>query len=114
MGSARSFTTRSRSSAAPGRSTRRSGRRSHAPSTTSRRRTTADSTSFRASWAASIGIEERAGYYDSAGAMRDIVQNHLLQLLALVAMEPPSAFDDRSVRDEKVKVLRALRRIAPE
>jgi glucose-6-phosphate 1-dehydrogenase len=43
--------------------------------------------------------------------MRDIVQNHLLQLLALVAMEPPAAFDDRSVRDEKVKVLRALRRI---
>ena len=64
--------------------------------------------------AESIGIEERAGYYDSAGAMRDIVQNHLLQLLALVGMEPPSAFDDRSVRDEKVKVLRALRQIAPE
>jgi len=64
--------------------------------------------------AESIGIEERAGYYDSAGAMRDIVQNHLLQLLALVGMEPSSAFDDRSVRDEKVKVVRALRRIAPE
>jgi glucose-6-phosphate 1-dehydrogenase len=63
--------------------------------------------------AESLGIEERAGYYDSAGAMRDIVQNHLLQLLALVGMEPPSAFDDRSVRDEKVKVLRALRQIAP-
>jgi glucose-6-phosphate 1-dehydrogenase len=61
----------------------------------------------------SIGIEERAGYYDHAGAMRDIVQNHLLQLMALVAMEPPAAFDDRSVRDEKVKVLRALRPIAP-
>ena len=64
--------------------------------------------------AESIGIEERAGYYDSVGAMRDIVQNHLLQLLALVGMEPPAAFDDRSVRDEKVKVLRALRRIPPE
>jgi glucose-6-phosphate 1-dehydrogenase len=63
--------------------------------------------------AESLGIEERAGYYDSAGAMRDIVQNHLLQLLALVGMEPPAAFDDRSVRDEKVKVLRALRRITP-
>jgi glucose-6-phosphate 1-dehydrogenase len=61
----------------------------------------------------SIGIEERADYYDHAGAMRDIVQNHLLQLMALVAMEPPAAFDDRSVRDEKVKVLRALRPIAP-
>ncbi|HEV8670885.1 MAG TPA: glucose-6-phosphate dehydrogenase [Candidatus Limnocylindria bacterium] len=63
--------------------------------------------------AETIGIEERAGYYDSAGAMRDIVQNHLLQLLALVGMEPPAAFDDRSVRDEKVKVLRALRPITP-
>ncbi|HEY6203802.1 MAG TPA: glucose-6-phosphate dehydrogenase [Candidatus Limnocylindria bacterium] len=64
--------------------------------------------------AESLGIEERAGYYDSVGAMRDIVQNHLLQLLALVGMEPPAAFDDRSVRDEKVKVLRALRQIAPD
>ena len=63
--------------------------------------------------AESIGIEERAEYYDHAGAMRDIVQNHLLQLMALVAMEPPSAFDDRAVRDEKVKVLRALRPIPP-
>ena len=62
--------------------------------------------------AESLGIEERAEYYDHAGAMRDIVQNHLLQLLALVAMEPPAAFDDRAVRDEKVKVLRALRPIA--
>jgi len=62
--------------------------------------------------AESIGIEERAEYYDRAGAMRDIVQNHLLQLLALVAMEPPAAFDDRAVRDEKVKVFRALRPIA--
>ncbi|HKY52195.1 MAG TPA: glucose-6-phosphate dehydrogenase [Candidatus Limnocylindria bacterium] len=64
--------------------------------------------------AESLGIEERAGYYDSVGAMRDIVQNHLLQLVALVGMEPPVSFDDRSVRDEKVKVLRALRRIAPD
>jgi len=64
--------------------------------------------------AETIGVEERAGYYEQTGAMRDIVQNHLLQLLALVGMEPPSAFDDRSVRDEKVKVLRALRRIAPD
>jgi len=61
--------------------------------------------------AESIGIEERADYYDKAGAMRDIVQNHLLQLMALVAMEPPAAFDDRGVRDEKVKVLRSLRPI---
>src|SRR5207245_5829666 len=58
-----------------------------------------------------IGVEERAGYYEQAGAMRDIVQNHLLQLLALVSMEPPAAFDDKAVRDEKVKVLRVLRPI---
>ena len=62
--------------------------------------------------AESLGVEERAEYYDHAGAMRDIVQNHLLQLLALVAMEPPAAFDDRAVRDEKVTVLRALRPIS--
>ncbi|HEY7624334.1 MAG TPA: glucose-6-phosphate dehydrogenase [Candidatus Limnocylindria bacterium] len=61
--------------------------------------------------AETIGVEERAGYYEQAGAMRDIVQNHLLQLLALVSMEPPAAFDDKAVRDEKVKVLRALRPI---
>jgi glucose-6-phosphate 1-dehydrogenase len=61
--------------------------------------------------AESLGVEERADYYERAGAMRDIVQNHVLQLMALVGMEPPSAFDDRAVRDEKVKVLRALRPI---
>jgi glucose-6-phosphate 1-dehydrogenase len=61
--------------------------------------------------AESIGVEERAGYYEHAGAIRDIVQNHLLQLVTLVAMEPPAAFDDKAVRDEKVKVLRALRSI---
>ncbi len=61
--------------------------------------------------AESIGIAERAGYYDRAGAIRDVVQNHLLQLLALVAMEPPVDFDANAVRDEKVKVLRAIRPI---
>src|SRR4029077_16738881 len=61
--------------------------------------------------AESLGVEERAEYYEHAGAMRDLVQNHVLQLLALVGMEPPAAFDDRAVRDEKVKVLRALRPI---
>jgi glucose-6-phosphate 1-dehydrogenase len=61
--------------------------------------------------AESLGVEERADYYEHAGAMRDIVQNHVLQLMALVGMEPPAAFDDRAVRDEKVKVLRALRAI---
>ena len=58
-----------------------------------------------------IGIEDRGAYYEHAGALRDIVQNHALQLVALVAMEPPSAFDATAVRDEKVKVLRALRPI---
>ena len=62
--------------------------------------------------AETIGVEERAGYYEQTGAMRDIVQNHLLQLVALVSMEPPVAFDDKAVRDEKVKVLRALRPIS--
>src|SRR5260221_7879793 len=56
-----------------------------------------------------IGVDGRGAYYDRAGAMRDIVQNHALQLLALVAMEPPLAFEANAVRDEKVKVLRAIR-----
>jgi glucose-6-phosphate 1-dehydrogenase len=58
--------------------------------------------------AESIGIEGRAAYYEHAGAIRDIFQNHLLQLVALTAMEPPIDFDADSVRNEKVKVLRAL------
>ena len=56
-----------------------------------------------------LGVEGRGGYYDQAGALRDIVQNHALQLVTLTAMEPPVAFDATSVRDEKVKVLRAVR-----
>jgi glucose-6-phosphate 1-dehydrogenase len=64
--------------------------------------------------AESIGIEGRAGYYDSAGAIRDIFQNHLLQLLALTAMEPPIDFTADSVRNEKVKVLRALHTPGPK
>ena len=55
-----------------------------------------------------LGVEGRGGYYEGAGALRDIVQNHELQLLTLVAMEPPVSFDQGSVRDEKVKVLRAV------
>ena len=55
-----------------------------------------------------IGIGSRAGYYDHAGALRDLVQNHMLQLLALLTMEPPTAFDAHHVRDEKVKVLDAV------
>jgi glucose-6-phosphate 1-dehydrogenase len=60
-----------------------------------------------------IGIGSRAGYYDSAGALRDLVQNHMLQLLSLLCMEPPVAFEADPVRDEKVKVLRAIRAPAP-
>ncbi len=58
--------------------------------------------------AEALGVGDRAGYYDTAGAMRDMVQNHLLQLLCLVAMEPPAAFEADAVRDEKLKVLQAL------
>ena len=58
--------------------------------------------------AENIGLEGRGGYYEESGAIRDMVQNHVLQLLTLVAMEPPVAFDANEVRDEKVKVLHAL------
>ncbi len=63
--------------------------------------------------AESLGVEGRAGYYDTAGALRDMVQNHILQLLCLVAMEPPAQLDADAVRDEKLKVLRALKPLAP-
>ncbi|MBS0472758.1 MAG: glucose-6-phosphate dehydrogenase [Proteobacteria bacterium] len=59
--------------------------------------------------AETVGVEDRWGYYDEYGALRDMVQNHLLQLLCLVAMEPPASLEPDSVRNEKVKVLRALR-----
>ncbi len=62
--------------------------------------------------AETVGLEGRVAFYDDAGAIRDMVQNHMLQLLALVAMEPPAHFDATAVRDEKVKVLRALRPVA--
>jgi len=61
-----------------------------------------------------IGIGSRAGYYDQAGALRDLVQNHMLQLLALVCMEPPTSFEANKVRDEKVKVLQAIEPMTPE
>lgn len=59
-----------------------------------------------------LGVEGRAGYYDKAGALRDMIQNHLLQLLCLTAMEPPAGLDADAIRDEKVKVLKSLRPIA--
>jgi glucose-6-phosphate 1-dehydrogenase len=61
-----------------------------------------------------LGVETRGGYYDQSGALRDIVQNHMFQVLSLVAMEPPARFDSRSVHDEKVKVLRAIPRISAD
>lgn len=59
--------------------------------------------------AESIGVENRGGYYDHSGALRDMVQNHLLQVVALVAMEPPMSIDSISIRNEKLKVFQALR-----
>ncbi len=61
-----------------------------------------------------LGIGRRAGYYDSSGALRDLVQNHMLQLLSLLCMEPPVTFDADEVRDEKVKVLHAVAPPSPE
>src|SRR5689334_13572815 len=64
--------------------------------------------------AETAGVGSRAGYYEESGALRDMVANHLLQLLTLTAMEPPVAFDANSVREEKVQVLRSIRRMKPE
>jgi len=64
--------------------------------------------------AETVGLEKRVGYYDTSGALRDMVQNHLLQLLCMVAMEPPAAMEADAVRDEKLKVLRSLRPIGGE
>jgi glucose-6-phosphate 1-dehydrogenase len=65
------------------------------------------------SHAETLGVGGRAGYYESAGALRDMVQSHLMQMLALIAMEPPPSMDPEAVRDEKVKVLRSIRPISP-
>ena len=64
--------------------------------------------------AETVGLEERAGYYDGAGALRDMVTNHMLQLLALIAMEPPARYDKDAIRDEKAKVFRCLRLMTAE
>ena len=64
--------------------------------------------------AESLGVEGRGEYYDKSGAMRDMVQNHLMQLLCLTAMEPPSKFTPNAVRDEKVKVIEALEPVGPD
>lgn len=61
-----------------------------------------------------IGIEYRANYYEKSGALRDMIQSHIMQMMTLVAMEPPVDYTANAVRDEKIKVLRAIRRIKPE
>lgn len=61
-----------------------------------------------------LGVEGRGPYYDESGAIRDMVQNHMMQLLSLVCMEPPSNFEANAVRDEKVKVLRAIAPLTPD
>ncbi|MDQ3783800.1 MAG: glucose-6-phosphate dehydrogenase [Actinomycetota bacterium] len=64
--------------------------------------------------AETLGVGGRGGFYEQTGALRDVAQNHLLQLLALVAMEPPVAWDANAIRDEKVQVLRGVRRWSPD
>ena len=64
--------------------------------------------------AETVGVGDRADYYDGAGALRDMIQSHLLQLLTLVAMEPPASMEAESLRDEKVKVLKSIRPIADD
>jgi glucose-6-phosphate 1-dehydrogenase len=64
--------------------------------------------------AESLGIESRASFYETAGALRDMIQSHVLQLTSLVSIEPPSAFDATAVRNEKIKVLQAIRPYTPE
>lgn len=70
--------------------------------------------SVQITMAEDFGTEGRGGFYDDAGALRDVVQNHLLQVLALVAMEPPVSSDERALRDEKVKVFRSMRPLSPD
>ncbi len=64
--------------------------------------------------AEAVGVEDRGGYYEQAGALRDMVQNHILQLLCMIAMEAPTSFDANEIRNKKVDVLNAIRKINPE
>jgi glucose-6-phosphate 1-dehydrogenase len=64
--------------------------------------------------AETVGVEERGGYYDQSGALRDMVPNHVLQLVSMTAMEPPISFESEAVRDEKAKVLNAIQPMTPE
>ncbi len=62
----------------------------------------------------SLGVEERGGYYDTSGALRDMLQNHILQIISLLAMEPPTRLEDKEIRTEKIKALKAVRLLEPE
>jgi glucose-6-phosphate 1-dehydrogenase len=64
--------------------------------------------------AETVGVEQRGGYYEEAGALRDMTPNHIMQLISLIAMEPPISFDARAVRDEKAKILHAIQPPSPE
>lgn len=64
--------------------------------------------------AETVGVENRGGYYDGSGALRDMIQNHLMQMLCMVAMEAPATFDSTEIRDRKVELLKSVRRIKPE
>ncbi|MCR6719293.1 MAG: hypothetical protein NVV59_03160 [Chitinophagaceae bacterium] len=64
--------------------------------------------------AETVGVEDRGGYYEQAGALRDMVQNHVLQLLCMIAMEPPTSFESNEIRNKKVDVLTAIRKIRTE
>ncbi|MDQ3291503.1 MAG: glucose-6-phosphate dehydrogenase [Bacteroidota bacterium] len=61
-----------------------------------------------------VGVEDRGGYYEGSGALRDMIQNHLLQIMCMVAMEPPISFEAEEIRNRKVDVLRAIRRLTPD
>jgi glucose-6-phosphate 1-dehydrogenase len=65
-------------------------------------------------FAESIGVEDRGGYYDKSGALKDMIQNHVLQVISLLAMEPPAEYTEKDIRVEKVKALRAIRKITEE
>jgi glucose-6-phosphate 1-dehydrogenase len=65
-------------------------------------------------WDEDLELEGRAGYFDTSGTLRDVVQNHLIQVLCLIAMEPPTALDERHIRDRKVELLRSVRRLSDE
>ena len=61
-----------------------------------------------------VGVENRGGYYETSGALKDMIQNHMLQLVSLIAMEPPATLETENIRDEKVKVLKSIEKVTPE